>query len=305
MSGATSKISLGWEFAQGLGLGGLLLCLLLLLLPVRPRAGPPTPLTLRDHERLGWSALAASIAHVVLTLSSDPIAIEHLKPTAPVYEWAGLIALFSLLLLCPPATGMLRRLLWGNHRRFQGVHVAIACLLVPLLAVHVVTTGHWIRRGVPAVLAILVGIICVLAVLRPRREPSGPQESTAPRRLVFGRHSGKIAIVALVAAFATSLLLQARAAIALREPVIARRAPVKVAFPHDKHGAVACVECHHNFVDRTGSGGCYACHRSARHDLQVQAEARFHDFCLGCHRSPPRHFERAGPVTGCSTCHVS
>jgi hypothetical protein len=36
----------------------------------------------------------------------------------------------------------------------------------------------------------------------------------------------------------------------------------------------------------------------------VGAEARFHDFCLGCHRDPPAYLSGHGPVTGCSTCHA-
>lgn len=308
MPGAASKISLLWECAQILGLGAVGACLLLMLLPVRARAGPALTLALRHHQWLGWGALASAIAHAALSIIADPVAFEHLKPTAPYYEWAGLWALLLLLLLSPGSMSRLRRQLWKNHRRFQGMHVAAACVLMPALAAHVLATQHFVRGAVLAPLFIVLCSVAVLALLRPRRagEVMAPErEITRPHRLVFGRHSRKVLLVAAVALIATGCLFSARASIALRGAMLERAAPVKVAFPHEQHRAVGCVECHHNFTDRTGSGSCYACHRSARPDLRVGAEARFHDFCLGCHRAPPRHFEREGPVTGCSTCHVS
>ena len=42
---------------------------------------------------------------------------------------------------------------------------------------------------------------------------------------------------------------------------------------------------------------------SADADIQVAAEARFHSFCLNCHRHPEARFPRHGPVSGCRSCH--
>ena len=91
---------------------------------------------------------------------------------------------------------------------------------------------------------------------------------------------------------------------ALREPFLPRSERLVLDFPHDKHRAVNCIRCHHNFTDRSGDDSCISCHRSGRADIRVGVEAGFHDFCLGCHRDPPAYLTGQGPVTGCNTCHA-
>jgi hypothetical protein len=301
---AEISTSIGWDTAQWLGMLAVLCCLALLIIPIRPRICPAGALPMRWHELIGWTALVAATAHVALSVAADHRVLEHLKLTAPIYEWAGIGALLLLLVLGPLAIAAVRHRLWANHRRFQAVHVAVACLLAALLATHVVTTGHLVRRGIVTGAYLTVSVAAVLGLLRARRPPHSPVRSgTLASHLVFGRHSRKVLLVAIVAGIATALLFESGTTVHLREPVVSRTAPLKVDFPHERHRQVECVECHHNFIDHTGSGSCYACHRSARPDLRVGAEARFHDFCLGCHRHPPRQFERHGPVSGCQTCH--
>lgn len=306
MPAPDDRVSIGWQIAQVFGLTAVAGCLLLLLITVRRRASPAhaPALPLHRHELIGWSVLIATALHVLILVIVDRRVIEHLKLTAPLYEWAGIVALLLLIVLTPLSTGRLRQLLWSNHRRFQAVHVGVACVLIPALAVHVVTASHFVHGIVRIVGLVTVSVVALLGLLRMRARPLLPTAPVPRGRLVFGRHSRKIALLAVAASIATVALLSARAAVDLREPVIARSAALKVDFPHDKHREVNCVECHHNFTDKAGNGGCYACHRSGRADLRLGVEARFHDFCLGCHRDPPRALTRHGPVTGCSTCHV-
>ncbi len=75
-------------------------------------------------------------------------------------------------------------------------------------------------------------------------------------------------------------------------------------FPHENHRTVNCIACHHNYVDKTGFGSCYDCHRSARTDLPQVAEATFHEFCRDCHSGFAREHGKHGPVRECSGCHV-
>lgn len=110
--------------------------------------------------------------------------------------------------------------------------------------------------------------------------------------------------VVLVSVLAVCVAATGRAALALREPLLSRSQPLRLDFPHDKHRAVNCIQCHHNFADRTGMSACISCHRSNRTELRVGAEARFHDFCLNCHRDPPPRLLQHGPVTGCDACHA-
>ncbi|HKF98240.1 MAG TPA: cytochrome c3 family protein, partial [Steroidobacteraceae bacterium] len=156
-----------------------------------------------------------------------------------------------------------------------------------------------------AVAYILLSGIALLALLRARaaRQPAQPP-SRSLSGLVFGRHSRLVLSIVLAALIALLVLLPGGAALALREPFLRRAEPLPVSFPHDKHRAVNCLQCHHNFTDQTGTDSCISCHRSSRVAIRVGAEARFHDFCLGCHRDPPGYLAGHGPVTGCNTCHA-
>ncbi len=298
-------IRIGWEVAQAAGALAALGCLLLCMLPIRPRVFASPPLSLRRHELVGWVALGAAALHPLLLLAVDPRVVEHLRPTAPLYKWAGILALLLLLVLTLPSTGALRRRLWSRHRNFQALHVGVTCLLVPAIAVHVIATDRYAHRGVRALAFLALSAAALVALLRARLPPA-PAQRPLPfiNRLVFGRHSALILTCILVTTLALAALLAPGAALALREPLIVRSRPLAVDFPHEKHRRVRCVECHHNFTDRTGDGTCISCHRSGRAELRAGAEARFHEFCLGCHRAPPPQETHHGPVTGCDTCHV-
>jgi predicted CXXCH cytochrome family protein len=300
-----ASLTAAWEIAQALGLGAVAGTLILCVLAVRPRAGAAGAFPLRGHELLGWSTLTAAVLHVGLLLGVDHRVVEHVKLTAPRYEYAGIVALFTLLFLTLPSGAAVRWRLWPRHRSFQAAHVGAACLLVVTLAVHVLTTGRYVHgRAHEVAYALLSGIV-LLALLRARfkRQPA-QQPLRLSGGLVFGRHSRLMVAIVLGSLVALLALLRGGTALALREPFLRRSEPLVLGFPHDKHRAVNCVQCHHNFNDRSGDDSCISCHRSGRAAIQVGAEARFHDFCLGCHRDPPAHLSGHGPVTGCDSCHA-
>lgn len=299
-----ASVTTAWEIAQALGLCAVAACLILCVLAVRPRTGAASALPLRGHEFLGWAALAAAVLHVGLLLGTDHRVVEHVKLTAPRYEYAGILALFTLLFLTVPAGSAVRRRLWPRHRSFQAAHVGATCLLVVTLAVHVLATGRYVHGRAHVVAYTLLSAIALLALLRARAQRQPAQLPARPfGGLVFGRHSRLVLAIILGSLLALLALIRAGTALALREPFLRRSEPLVLGFPHDKHRQVNCIQCHHNFSDRSGADSCISCHRSGRADIRVGAEARFHDFCLGCHRDPPAYLTAQGPVTGCSTCH--
>jgi hypothetical protein len=295
-----------WELGQVLGLSAVAGCLMLCVLAVRPRAAASDGFALRTHEFLGWAVLVAAVLHVGLLLKADPRLIEHLKLTAPRYELAGMLGLIGLVFLTLPAVAAVRRRLWRRHRNFQLLHVAAACLVVLALAMHVLATARYVRGPWHVIAYILLSGAVLLALLRTRwRRPSGPLPARPSAALVFGRHSRLVLGIVVASLLGLLALGRGGTALALREPVVRRTESLVLNFPHDKHRAVDCIQCHHNFTDTTGSGSCISCHRSDRPDLRVGAEARFHDFCLGCHREPPANLSGHGPVTGCQACHTA
>jgi predicted CXXCH cytochrome family protein len=297
--------TLAWEIAQTLGLCAVAGSLSLCVLAVRPRVDTTGALPMRGHELLGWLALGGAVLHVGLLLAVDRRVIEHVKLTAPRYEYAGIFALLCLLFLTVPAGAAVRWRLWPRHRDFQAAHVGAACLLLVMLAVHLLATDRYVHGRAHAVAYVLLSGSVLLALLRAR---ATRQAAQAPARilggLAFGRHSRLVLGIVLGSLVALLALLRGGTALALREPFLRRSEPLLLSFPHDKHRAVNCLQCHHNFTDRTGTDSCISCHRSSRAAIRVGAEARFHDFCLGCHRDPPGYLAGHGPVSGCNTCHA-
>jgi predicted CXXCH cytochrome family protein len=75
-----------------------------------------------------------------------------------------------------------------------------------------------------------------------------------------------------------------------------------VAFAHADHRTINCIECHHDFADRSGNGGCLECHKQ-RAELDALIETQFHDLCRGCHVAERARGQPAGPARACLDCH--
>jgi hypothetical protein len=317
-------VGFGWEFSQWAGLVGAIACIVLSGSPIRPRnSQPPTLLSLHLHTLIGWVALSAVSIHVGGLLLADHTVLEYLKPTAPLYQIAGIAAALLLVILVLTSLMGVRRRLWKSHRGFQATHVVLGCALAALIAVHVVVTARYLGGRGRRVLFVAAAIGGILMLLRARRPsaPARPEAATsepahrpaepvrgaaaARRQLVFGRHSTLIVGAVAICAAAIAGLFPDAVGAALREPLISRSASLALPldFPHSKHGAVNCLTCHHNYADGTGAALCIQCHRSSRADLKEGIEARFHGFCFECHRHPAATFKRHGPVSGCVACH--
>ena len=75
-----------------------------------------------------------------------------------------------------------------------------------------------------------------------------------------------------------------------------------VTFAHADHIEQACIDCHHNFVDDTGMGMCFDCHKSHA-DVSAQIEEHFHSLCRGCHIEHALAGEEHGSTRACLACH--
>jgi DMSO/TMAO reductase YedYZ heme-binding membrane subunit len=295
-----------WELSQWAGLSAAIACILLCGAPLRPRdSQPPTLLSLRLHTAIGYAALILATLHIGGLLLSDHTVIEYLKPTAPFYQLAGIAATLLLVVLVLLSHGPLRRRLWRSHRGFQASHVILACVLAALVAVHVVVTARYLGGAGRRVLYVAATVGALFMLLRARRPLQNSRQAPPRPILVFGRHSALIVGVVIICAAGLAALVPASVDASLRESPFRRASRLALDFPHDKHGAVNCLACHHNYADGTGAALCVECHRSQRTDLRAGAEARFHGFCLDCHRHPSAAIEahKHGPVSGCQVCH--
>jgi len=102
----------------------------------------------------------------------------------------------------------------------------------------------------------------------------------------------------VVIAFAVAIA----AAVIYRDTMIRESEILPVAFEHQDHTEVTCVNCHHNYQDDTGYDSCYSCHK---HDetVALEIESMFHDFCYACHIDKALLGEVSGPFRVCAECH--
>ena len=102
---------------------------------------------------------------------------------------------------------------------------------------------------------------------------------------------------------ATVIVAVAGAVVGLyREGQIVAKPMLPVAFVHADHTTINCVECHHDYVDDSGLGTCYACHK-ADPELARNMQQHYHDLCRGCHVEKRHEEEKGGPLRVCSDCH--
>ena len=82
------------------------------------------------------------------------------------------------------------------------------------------------------------------------------------------------------------------------------RPMLPVTFAHADHRTVSCVVCHHDYVDDSGHGLCFDCHKT---DPAVSAlvEEHFHGLCQGCHLERQAHGDDGGPTRRCIDCHTA
>ncbi|MEW6349787.1 MAG: cytochrome c3 family protein [Thermodesulfobacteriota bacterium] len=82
-----------------------------------------------------------------------------------------------------------------------------------------------------------------------------------------------------------------------------------VVFPHAKHKALKCMDCHHVYKDAKNvfkEGDevqkCGSCHKAAAQDKAPGLKDAFHKQCEGCHKKMKKDKQKTGP-TACTKCH--
>jgi hypothetical protein len=76
-----------------------------------------------------------------------------------------------------------------------------------------------------------------------------------------------------------------------------------VRFAHADHVEQSCIACHHNYVDATGAGMCFDCHKTDP-EVNELIEEQFHQLCRTCHVEKLLAREEHGPTRQCNACHV-
>jgi len=242
---AAGFTTLGWEISEVLGFAAALVFLALCGCSVRPRESvPPVLLSPSRHELLGWIALAAAALHVLAAVVTDHTVLEYLKPTTPLYQWAG-----------SPPVGLARPGLelpggfaaapMAQPSQLSGYPHRRGCLGLVFLAAarghgRPLHTGLWSPRA-----------------FHCRRDRRYRDVTTPPAWYGNGdARDRRDAQLRIRAAFdirrecdpstllALTPLIAGRAEVALREPLLRRSMTLPLDFDHGKHTAVNCLACH-------------------------------------------------------------
>jgi len=113
---------------------------------------------------------------------------------------------------------------------------------------------------------------------------------------------GRSAQYGMVLGFVSVLLILGYLVHDYRVGALSARPMLPVNFDHQDHAGTNCTQCHHDFIDDSGSGSCYSCHKM-RPELAPQMEAMFHRLCRDCHVDTRLEGEDAGPLRSCRGCH--
>ena len=284
-----------WNLGAVAGYGSLVFAVTLYLYPLRGEGIAHRRLfTISQHRRIGWIALYLAGLHAAILLIAQPLTGHYLLPSAPLYMLCGLAALVALAVLV--ATGISARSVLRQPAAARGpspsiaTHAVLAGLLLGLLGAHVVGSGQLLDRPIKTITCCVLLALALLGAVWPR--------SKRIRNRFF------TTLIPSGITLATLLLLPTPIGGLRLLQTATTPAVLHAYFPHENHRTVNSIACHHNYVDKTGFGSCYDCHRSARTDLPQVAEATFHEFCRDCHSGFAREHGKHGPVRECSGCHV-
>lgn len=166
-------VGIAWDLANLLGYLAMACCLLLFIYAGRPRPVPPFSgrFFANLHRDLGYITLILVATHIAILLVSEPLLLEHLKPTAPYYMLAGLLASLILLTLVISSIPRWRRRVWPDYRRFKLLHAWLAIACVALSCWHVLGSHFYVNTAVKLVLGSLAatGVFAAYAWGRYRR----------------------------------------------------------------------------------------------------------------------------------------
>lgn len=120
---------------------------------------------------------------------------------------------------------------------------------------------------------------------------------------------GVAVVAAFTLAYAATKMPEKDIVIESKE-VFKERKKTPVVFPHAKHKALKCTDCHHEYKDgkvnvwKEGQEvkKCDACHKLADEGKVVKLETAYHKQCVECHKNFKKEKKPTGP-TACTKCH--
>jgi len=193
-----------WDWANALGYFALAACWLLFIYAGRPARFPPFSgrFFANLHRDLGYVCLLLSALHIAVLLVHEPLLIEHMKPTAPFYMLAGLIAAILMLVLVLLSITRLRRAIYQHHYTFRRQHGILSTLLLAMLLIHIIGSGYYLNAVWKTLL--ITGLCVALVLFYTAHRHSYRGEHLAPRLRNTHRYACFISVALFVVVTALS-----------------------------------------------------------------------------------------------------
>ncbi len=157
---------------------GAALCLLhLFLFPLRKRLSMPGgPVALSLHHRISDCGLVLTVAHTAGYLVMQPLTLDYLLPTAPIYMLAGLLALILYVVLTVTSLHGPRRRLFASSPWFQAIHIILGTLLLVAVVLHLVGSSLFLNTTWKQAIFGLFAGVAIIGVLRRTKIAPRPTE---------------------------------------------------------------------------------------------------------------------------------
>lgn len=158
---------IAWDLLVAAGYMGLVLLAFLGWDTEAPISAP----RLRLHRNLALLATALVAAHAIGLLLVDPILIEYLLPTAPVYMLVGLLAGIGLLIVTTSSLPGLRAAVYGGFPRFRRWHRLLFGVVLGAGVWHALGTRFTlVQAWQMGAIGVLTGIAPIIAYLARRAD---------------------------------------------------------------------------------------------------------------------------------------
>jgi hypothetical protein len=97
------------------------------------------------HRHLGLATLLLVTLHVAILLWFDPVLIEHVKITAPLYMLSGLLAAVLIVILTFSSFQSTRKLIWDKYTSFKFIHGICGIGILLFSAIHIYYSQYYMN----------------------------------------------------------------------------------------------------------------------------------------------------------------
>ncbi len=148
-----------WDWANAIGYLAVALLFLLFVYRGQPQSLPAFSgrFFINLHRDLGVLALIFVGLHMGVLLASEPLLMEHLKPTAPWYMLSGLASAVLLIMIVLSSLPSLRKRVWSDYSVFRKYHLLISVSIIVLLLIHLFGSQYYLNSLWKKLLMILMG----------------------------------------------------------------------------------------------------------------------------------------------------